>query len=294
MLSPPGPLPSTPQEAARDSALRNSQESVHALAVSPAHAPTDKLTSARQGDAQLNYGQLLRILQDLRTMLEQRNNALRALRVAQHEAIRRLIVISAKREPGGIGHCLRVGAISALLADALGQPPAWCDMLFDAAPVHDIGNLCIPDMILYKAGALSAREWRVVQDHPLAGARMLDSPNNPIAALAAEIALNHHEKWDGSGYPAARQGVSIPLAARIVAVADFVDSLGFTSTFRDTLPTEQVFELLELASGAQFDPHVVRAMHSIRPRLSSVHALAASWAPKLANNLYYPFWWHEA
>ena len=249
---------------------------------------------AEQGGARLSYSQMLRILQDLHAMLEQRNSAVCALRMAQHEAVRRLTVISAKREVGGIEHCLRVGAVSALLADALGQPRVWCDMVFDAAPVHDIGNLCIPDMILYKSGALSAREWRVVQDHPLVGARLLGSPSNPISALAAEIALNHHEKWDGSGYPAARNGSSIPLAARIVAVADFVDSLGFASAFRDILPVEQVFELLELASGAQFDPQVVRAMHTIRPRLPKVQALAATWAPMVVLNPHYPFWWHQA
>jgi len=282
-----------PKKSALESVLHKREQSTRALPVSRV-ASLDEPGLAAQGSARLSYSQMLRIFQDLRVMLEQRNSALRALRVDQHEAIRRLIVISAKRETGGIEHCLRVGAVSALLADALGQPQVWCDMVFDAAPVHDIGNLCIPDMILYKAGALSAREWRVVQDHPLVGARLLDSPSNPIAALAAEIALNHHEKWDGSGYPAARKGLNIPLAARIVAVADFVDSLGFASAFRDTLSVEQVFELLELASGAQFDPQVVRAMHTIRPRLPKVQALAATWTRMLASSPHYPFWWREA
>lgn len=290
MVSPLSP----PKETAIESVLLDSEAPSHALPLSLGHAGAGSVTSTGQGGTRATYKQMFRILQDLRATLEQRNDAARAVRLAQREAIRRLIVISAERESGGIEHCLRVGAISALLGEALGQALPWCDMLFDAAPVHDIGNLCIPDMILFKGDTLSEREWRVVRDHPLVGAKMLDSPSNPIAALAAEIALNHHEKWDGSGYPAAHQGLNIPLAARIVAVADFVDSLGSAAAFRGSLPVEQVFELLELASGAQFDPQVVRAMHAIRQRLPKVQVLAATWAPMLASNPYYPFWWNEA
>ncbi len=258
--------------------------------VAPASGSNATLGHRKAGET---YQQMFRIVDDLRKMLEQRNAALRAVHAAQRDAIRRLTLISARREAGGLEHCLRVGALSALLGAALGKPVEWCDMLFDAATVHDIGNFSIPDGILYKTGRLSTQEWRIVRDHPIAGAALLAGTNNPIEALAAEVALNHHEKWDGSGYPAGRQGSNIPLAGRIVAVADFVDSLGSASTYRDALPDDDIFHLLSVASGAQFDPRVVRAMLTLRPRLENVRRCAALWGPKFATSTDYPLWWNE-
>lgn len=259
----------------------------------PAFAPSDGAPAPRTSGERDNYRQMFRILCDLRVLLEQRNRALRTVRAARRDAMRRLMLVSARREAGGIEHCLRVGALSALIADALGEPREWCDMLFDAAPVHDLGNLCIPDAILHKSGDLDDSEWRIVRDHPLTGARLLGGSNNPIETLAAEIALNHHERWDGSGYPAGRKGLNVPLAARIVAIADFVDSLGSASAFREALPADRVFDLLEVSSGAQFDPHIVPAMHALRPRLARVQELAAACAPTIAANTAYRLWWRE-
>ena len=239
------------------------------------------------------YQQMFRIVDDLRTVLEQRNTVLRALRTAQRDALRPLILLTARREAGGIQHCLHVGAISALLAKTLGKPADWCNMLFDAAAVHDLGNISIPDSILFKTSRLTRQEWRVVRDHPIAGAALLSSPHNPIELLAAEVALNHHEKWDGSGYPAGRQGSNIPLAGRIVAVADFVDSLGFASSYRAALPDEDIFHLLSLTSGAQFDPRVVRAMIELRPRLARIRERSAEWGPRFAISPEHPLWWNE-
>lgn len=259
----------------------------------PASPPPGGASARGAGGARENYRQMFRIMCDLRVLLEQRNRARRTVRTTRRDAMRRLMLVSARREAGGIEHCLRVGAMSALIADTLGEPRDWCDTLFDAAPVHDLGNLCIPDAILHKSGDLDEREWRIVRDHPLAGARLLGGSNNPIETLAAEIALNHHERWDGSGYPAGRKGSNIPLAARIVAIADFVDALGSASAFRTALPVDHVFDLLELSSGAQFDPRIVPAMHALRPRLPRVRELAAACAPTIAANTAYRLWWRE-
>lgn len=239
------------------------------------------------------YQQMYRIVDDLRKLREQRNVALRTARAAQRASIHRLILITGRREAGGVEHCLRVGALSALLAANLGKPADWCNMLFHAAAVHDLGNLSIPDAILHKTSRLTAQEWRIVRDHPIAGAALLRGGNSPIEALAAEVALNHHEKWDGSGYPAGRQGTNIPLGGRIVAVADFVDSLASASAYRDALPDEEIFHLLRLASGAQFDPRVAHAMDRLRPRLADIRIRAAEWASKLATTLDCTMWWHD-
>ena len=257
----------------------------------PAEFPSARPTAApAEGRAEQ---QMRRIVRDLREMREQRNAAQRSARAAQREGIRQLLWLAALREAGGIEHCLRVGVLAALLARALEQPLAWCDMLFEAAPLHDLGNLGVPDAVLGKPARLGPEEWQAVRDHPITGARMLAGANNPMGVLAAEIALNHHERWDGSGYPARRRGTNIPLAGRIVAVADFVDSLGFATCHRKALPTEEVFALLEFANGVQFDPCVVRAMHEIRPRLARVRECAAEWALKLAEDIGQPLPWQD-
>ena len=240
------------------------------------------------------YKQMFRIVDDLHTVVEERNAAMRAVRRAHRRAIRRLILIASRREAGGAAHCLRVGAISAVIAQALGQPVAWCNMIFDAAAVHDLGNISIPDAILYKTGRLTEREWVIVRDHPLVGANILGSSTSPLESLAAEIALNHHERWDGGGYPAQRKGTNIPLAARIVSVADFVDSLCSSSDYREVLAEDQVFELLELSSGSHFEPAVVQAMQAQRPQLARIRERAAECAAKLGTDIDYPPWWQVA
>ena len=239
------------------------------------------------------YQQMFCIANDLKTAVTERNDALAAVAKARRRAMRQLVVVAARREAGGLEHCLRVGATSALLAHTLGKAAEWCDLLFEAAPAHDIGNIAIPDAILSKAGRLTKLEWAVVRDHPVVGANLLADAHNPIQQMAADIALNHHEKWDGSGYPARRQGTNIPLAARIVAVADFVDSLALESPTRDKLNDETIFTLLRSASGAQFDPRIVRAMHALRPQLGTIRTQATTYRASFPGDGARQSWWHE-
>jgi putative two-component system response regulator len=248
----------------------------HRAGVGRLEVPVQPHHRAQTAEVGAAYQQMFCIANDLKAAVAERNRALVAVREAQRRAMRQLVVIAARREAGGLEHCLRVGAISALLAQALGKSHGWCDLLSEAAPAHDIGNIAIPDAILFKANRLTEREWAVVRDHPIVGANLLTDAHNPMQQLAADVALNHHEKWDGSGYPARRQGTNIPLAARIVAVADFVDSLSLENHTRDKLADEAIFTLLDSASGAQFDPRVVRAMHAIRPQLGTIRTLVAT------------------
>lgn len=238
------------------------------------------------------YQQMFCIANDLKAAVTERNHARAAMAKTQRRSMRQLVIVAAQREAGGLEHCLRVGAISALLARRLGNAAEWCELLFEAGPAHDIGNIAIPDVILSKAGRLTDREWAVVRDHPIVGANLLADAHNPIQRMAADIALNHHEKWDGSGYPAGRQRNNIPLAARIVAVADFVDSLSLENTTRDELPEETIFTLLRSASGAQFDPRVVRAMHAIRPQLGTIRTLAAASRASFPEDGALQSWWY--
>ena len=121
----------------------------------------------------------------------------------------------------------------------------------------------------------------------------VESLSDTRVSLAAEVALNHHEKWDGSGYPAGREGSNIPLCGRIVAVADFVDALGTRASYRTALDEAAVFPLLDLAAGVQFDPAVVSAMHQVRPQLPRVHELAARHTAQATAGTPAPLWWRE-
>lgn len=164
-------------------------------------------------------------------------------------------------------HIVRMGAISALLAFALGQPEDWCDLLEKAAPMHDVGKIGIPDAILKKASSLDSDEWRVMRTHPSVGAEILRMHDTPVFKLAAEVAQNHHEKWDGSGYPCGVEGESIPLSGRIVAVADYIDALTMDRAYRKALKDDTAFSMLEGQSGVSFDPQIVSCAMRIRPHI---------------------------
>lgn len=164
-------------------------------------------------------------------------------------------------------HIIRMGAISALLAFALGQSEEWCDLLEKAAPMHDVGKIGIPDAILKKDSSLTAEEWQIMRTHPSIGAEILRIHDGPVFRLAAEVAQNHHEKWEGSGYPMGLAGESIPLSGRIVAVADYIDALTMDRAYRKALDDETAFNMLNAQSGLSFDPRVVECALCIRAHI---------------------------
>jgi putative two-component system response regulator len=245
-----------------------------------------------QAETQAVYRQMHLIVQDLRAAVAERNRALLAARRAQRDTLRRLVIVAASKDIS-VAHCLRVGAISALIGRAMGQSQAWCDMLFDTAPLHDIGKIGIPDAILQKPARLSPEEWETMKEHTLLGARILSGSRSGLEELAAEIALNHHEKWDGSGYPAGRTGRDIPLAGRIVAVADFFDSVSSDRCYRNAFDAPEVLTLVNSASGAQFDPEVVDALLRIYPRIAAIQARAAEEAQHLNKPSEGNYWWRS-
>lgn len=237
--------------------------------------------------------QVARILQDLRATAAQRNQALKAAHIDGRRSFRPLLLIASQRDGGTPEHCLRVGAIAALIAREMKLPISWCDLLFDAAALHDIGKIGIPDAILSKPTALTEFERATLRNHTTVGAKFLGASATPSFRLAAEIALNHHECWDGSGYPAGREGDDIPLPARITAVADFLDSLAWPTDGSLALPVAEIFHLLELAKGAQFDPQVVDAAERVKPALDRVHLRARTQAHQLDHASSYEMWWRE-
>jgi len=154
-------------------------------------------------------------------------------------------------------HVIRMGKYSQILARALGLPEAICNMIYTAAPMHDIGKIGIPDNILKKPDKLNDQEWQMMQQHPLIGYQIIGIHQSPLLQMAATIAYTHHEKWDGSGYPRGLSGTDIPLEGRITAIADVFDALTTSRPYKKAWPIEEALALLREQSGKHFDPQLV-------------------------------------
>jgi putative two-component system response regulator len=181
------------------------------------------------------------------------------LELARVEVLDRLAVAAEYRDDETHDHAQRIGRGAGLLARALGPPKDDVDLLARAAPLHDIGKIAIPDDILLKPGPLAAEEFAVMQTHAQIGAEMLAGSESPLLRTAEDIALTHHERWDGSGYPQGLGGTDIPLAGRIVAVVDVFDALSHERPYKPAWPLEKVLEEIRTQSGRQFDPEVTEA-----------------------------------
>ncbi len=182
------------------------------------------------------------------------------LEKAHHQALLSL-ARAAEFKDGDTGeHITRIGILSERLGLLIGLDESYCRMLRHAAPMHDVGKIGIPDSILKKPGALSPEEWEEMRRHPEYGARILGGSGVALFDLAAEIALHHHEKFDGSGYPRGLRGKDIPISGRLVALIDFFDALTMKRCYRDALPDEQALEMIEKESGGHFDPELVEIL----------------------------------
>lgn len=201
--------------------------------------------------------QMERIVVDLRRMYQERNEALREVTRAHHEALLRLALAADFRDDDTGVHMVRIGYLAEALALALGQPAAFASMLRRAAPMHDVGKIGIPDVILKKPGSYTPDERLVMNQHAEIGAGILGRSRVPLFQLAAEVALTHHERWDGTGYPRRLHGEDIPLSGRIVAVVDFFDALTMDRCYRKAFAEDVALRMLIDQRGSAFDPAVV-------------------------------------
>lgn len=155
-------------------------------------------------------------------------------------------------------HPRRVGELAGRIAEALGLDVEQTERIRLAAPLHDVGNIAIPDDILLKPDPLEVWEAELMRSHTVVGSQLLGGSSSPVLQMAEAIALSHHERWDGGGYPEGLIAESIPLPARIVAVADAFDALSYDRPYRDAWPPDKVVEEIRRNAGQQFDPQVVR------------------------------------
>jgi putative two-component system response regulator len=160
-------------------------------------------------------------------------------------------------------HIWRMAEYAAALARAASWPIDQLEILTLAAPLHDTGNIGIPRTILNAPQKLTEADWAVIKTHPGIGFNILSKSNNPVFSMAAEVALGHHEKWDGTGYPRGIQGKDIPESARIVAIADVFDVLTSKRPYKDAWPVERAFKTIQENSGTHFDPDLVAVFGEI-------------------------------
>jgi putative two-component system response regulator len=187
----------------------------------------------------------------------------RALEVAQAETLRRLAQAAEFRDDDTGQHTRRVGTLAALIAGQMGLPSDVVETIRQAAPLHDVGKIGVPDNILFKPGKLTPEEFAAMKRHTIIGADLLAGGLSGVEGMAEEIARCHHEKWDGSGYPNGLAGEQIPLSARVVAVADFYDALSFERPYRPPWPQREIFVEIESERGRHFDPAVVDAFFEL-------------------------------
>ncbi|UUY07607.1 two-component system response regulator [Pseudomonas sp. J452] len=164
-------------------------------------------------------------------------------------------------------HVIRMSHYSRVLALAAGFSELAADDLLNAAPMHDVGKIGIPDAILQKNGKLDDAEWQVMRQHAQIGADIIGEHPSGLLQMARSIALTHHEKWDGSGYPNGLKGEDIPLAGRIVAIADVFDALTSVRPYKAAWSVEEALELLRRESGKHFDPQLVELFLGCMPQI---------------------------
>ena len=167
-------------------------------------------------------------------------------------------------------HIVRMGHFAGAIARQMGLQDQEIENIFYGAPMHDVGKIATPDAILRKPGKLNAEEWKIMQQHCEQGALILANPETELLTVAETIAISHHEKWDGSGYPKGLAGADIPLAGRITAIADVFDALTSKRPYKEPFSIEKSFAIIRESRGGHFDPAVVDAFFTIEKEILQI------------------------
>ena len=197
------------------------------------------------------------------------------LRKAHLETIMRLSVAGEFRDDDTGEHVRRISRSSGMIAREAGLAGDQVELIEWASPMHDIGKIGVPDSILLKPGPLTRAERRIVETHPLIGGDILGEPQNELIAMARDVALTHHERWNGQGYPRGLSGEGIPQSGRIVGLADVLDALICKRCYKKAFPKQRVLEIISSERGKHFDPAIVEAFFRIHEDVLKPYELAA-------------------
>ena len=192
------------------------------------------------------------------------------LEKTRQQIIRRLGRASEFKDNETGNHVIRMSHYSRLIAQAVGMGKESVDLLFHAAPMHDVGKIGIPDSVLLKPGKLNDAEWNIMRKHPEIGGEIIGDHHDDLLRTARIVALTHHEKWDGSGYPKQLKGEEIPLTGRIVSLADVFDALTSERPYKRAWSSEDAVHLIEENAGTHFDPALIQPFKSVLPEILKI------------------------
>ena len=207
-----------------------------------------------------NYAKAIEIANtQLQNFSAQLHSRYEELKESHLETLNRLVKAAEFKDEDTGEHIIRMSQYSSIIAKKLGYSEDETNNILCAAPMHDIGKVGIPDNVMHKVGKLDPHEFELIKEHPVIGAKILANSHSPLVKLAEVIALSHHEKWDGSGYPFGLTGRAIPQAGQIVAMADCFDALTSRRPYKDPYPIDVARKIIIKEKGKSFDPDIVDA-----------------------------------
>jgi len=201
--------------------------------------------------------QLVKYADALKTIILELKEANKKLQEAYLDTINRLVIAAEYKDKDTGAHIVRIGGYSRFIATKSGLPEKDVQNILYAAPMHDIGKIGIPDSILLKPGKLTKEEFEIMKTHTIIGASILKGSKAEVLKFAEQIAISHHEKWNGKGYPKGLKGEEIPITGRIVGLVDVFDALSSKRPYKDPYPIERVCDIIRKERGEQFDPGLV-------------------------------------
>ncbi len=206
----------------------------------------------------------------LQKALDELNQAQAQIFGAYLDTLHRLSIASEFKDEGTAEHIRRMSNYCAIIALHLGLPPREVELIHNASPMHDVGKIGIPDAIILKPDRLNADEWDTMQQHSIIGARILSGSSSELLQVGELIAMSHHEKWDGTGYPQGLAGKDIPLYGRICAVADVFDALTSRRPYKEAFSNEKAFTIMAESRGTHFDPEILDVFFKLKKEIIEI------------------------